>query len=229
VSQASGGRIQKKIPRKPKKDCSYVPSSLRPHVCASDRLSAWQTPHTLSFYDELRQDLSVDALVSLFEVVLLSLDENTRSNYGAGLLRFTQFCDSMHVPETRRMPASEGLLAAFAATGAAKVSRSCVDSWLAGLHFWHTFNGAIWHGQDSDLLSKVKAGISKMVPALSRRAKRSPVTIDHMYALYKGLDLTLSFDAAVWGLATSSFSGCCRLAFSLLPHIIDSHVHCSSG
>jgi hypothetical protein len=36
----------------------------------------------------------------LFQSILLSLNESTRSDYGAGLLRFTQFCDLLAIPET---------------------------------------------------------------------------------------------------------------------------------
>jgi hypothetical protein len=50
-----------------------------------------------------------------FQVMIRSLDQDTRSNYSAGLLHFTQFCDSMDVPETLRMPASEALLSQFIA------------------------------------------------------------------------------------------------------------------
>jgi len=216
VSRASGGRIEKR-PRKPKRGCEYVPSTLRPFVCASDRIMAWHTPFSSSFHSSLRAELSVPAISCLFEVLLLSLDENTRSVYGAGLLRFHQFCDTMTVPEHKRMPASEILLAAFAATAAAKVSRSCLDSWLAGIHFWHIFNGAPWHGANSELLTKIKTGVSKTVPDSSRRVKRPPVTIEHMHVLREGLDLTNSFDSAVWACATIAFWGCCRLGELVIP------------
>ena len=36
------------------------------------------------------------------------------------------------------MPASDNLLSAFVAEWEGKVSRSCIDNWLAGLSFWHT-------------------------------------------------------------------------------------------
>src|SRR6202040_3778509 len=105
---------------------------------------------------------------------LLPPDQNPRSNYGAGLLHFTQFCDSLSVPESHRMLASAILLSAFAASGLAKVSRSCVDSWMAGLRFWHTFNGATWNGEGNEMLAKVKGGISHMTSASSKRPKRPP-------------------------------------------------------
>lgn len=216
VSQASGGRIDKK-PRKPRHGCEYVASNLRPFVCASDRLQSWHTPYTLSFLHFANESLPFSALSRLFESALLSLDEATRSSYGAGLLRFTQFCDSMGVSESDRMPASGLLLAAFAATGCAVISRSCVDPWIAGLHFWHVFHGAVWHGDSSELLAKVKVGVLKMVPPSSIRDKRPPVTIEHMLKLDEMLDLSIAFDAAMWACACVCFWACCRLGELLIP------------
>lgn len=66
------------------------------------------------------------------------------------------------------------------------------------------------------MLRHVKAGVSKLVPDTSRRAKRPPVTIEHMHALRCGLDLSSSFDAAVWALACVAFWSCCRLGELLI-------------
>ncbi|KAF8199587.1 hypothetical protein BJ912DRAFT_1020182 [Pholiota molesta] len=144
--------------------------------------------------------------------MLFSLDEATRELYGAGPLRFTQYCDSRCIPERGtttldRMPASEVLIAGFAtAMAAGKVARTTLDNWLAGLHFWHTINGAPWHGRD--MLRSVKGGVSKLRP---------PVTIQHLHMLRRGLDFSSSFDAAVWALACVAFWSCCRLGELLIP------------
>jgi hypothetical protein len=216
VLKASGGRVEKK-PRKPRKANEVIVSPFRPLVCASERLQLWHTPHTVEFLDTVRQEIPLRALLVLFQTILLSLDENTRSNYGSGLLRFNQFCDDLQIPESNRMPASAVLLSAFAASGAAKVSRSCVDSWLAGLRFWHIFNGAPWNGEGSEMLAKVKTGVQRLTPSSSKRIKRKPVTIEHMHALRDGLDLSTAFDSAVWACATAGFCGCCRLGELLIP------------
>jgi hypothetical protein len=68
-----------------------------------------------------------------------SLDKNTHSNYGTGLLCFTQFCDTSGVPEVDWMPAAELLLA----SSAGLTSDKTLSNWLAGLHYWHP-----WHGAD---------------------------------------------------------------------------------
>ncbi|KDR79126.1 hypothetical protein GALMADRAFT_243004 [Galerina marginata CBS 339.88] len=131
------------------------------------------------------QALPESHLTHLFEVMAFSLDQSTRESYAAGLLRFTQYCDSLNISEHKRMPASEILLASFIASHAGKIASSTVDTWLAGLHFWHTLS--------------------------SQLAKRPPVTIEHLYALGSGLDFTNAFDAAVWAIACIAFWCCCRL------------------
>lgn len=67
--------------------------------------------------------------------------------------------------------------------------KSCVDSWMAGLRFRHVFNGAVRHGDGSEMLAKVKNGVSRMAPVSAKLPKRPPVTIEHMHALHRGLDL----------------------------------------
>ncbi len=69
--------------------------------------------------------------------MLASVTEDTRESYGAGLLRFTQFCDAENVPENARMPASESLLSLFVAKmGAGLVQPPTINTWLAGLGLW---------------------------------------------------------------------------------------------
>jgi hypothetical protein len=144
--QAPVGQISK--PRKPKKGRTIVPSPLRPHVLSSDRLEMWSTPHTSTYNDNLHSNLSSDAVSTLLHILLASLDIATRRNYGSGLLRFTYFCDEQHTPEASRMPASETLLSAFCASWARKVAATTVSTWLAGLHFWHKFHGALARRRD---------------------------------------------------------------------------------
>jgi hypothetical protein len=133
---------------------------------------------------------------NIINVMLLSLEQKTRSNYGAGLLRFTQFCDANNVSEHHRCPASEILISAFIASYAGLCSTDCINGWLAGIKWWHTFQGAHWYG--ADMLASVKKGIAKVVPESSRRNKREPVTLERMHCLLLGLDLTNAKDAAIY-------------------------------
>jgi hypothetical protein len=186
-------------------------------MLTSEQLSLWKTPFALSFSDSV--DIFLPTLVQqlAFNVSLSSLEEKTHSNYGAGLLHFTQFCDAFNILESIRMPAPKWLLAAFTAIAAGSVSSSCVEGWLLGLSFWHSVNGAEWKGGNQ--LCIAKAAVKKMVPKSSKRAKRPPVTLEHMLALLKGLDLLNSFDVAVWACTTTLWKGVCRGGEFLVPSV----------
>jgi hypothetical protein len=142
--------------------------------------------------------------------MLHSLDTSTQSCYAAGLLRFIQFCDRLGVAESRRVPASEPLLASFIASWAGKISSSTTNSWLSGLRFWHEYQGTPWSG--ANLLRITKGGVEKMVPNSSKREKRPPVTIQHMHCLVSSLDKSKPMDASILSAASSGFWGACRLA-----------------
>jgi hypothetical protein len=208
IPRATGGRIVKA--RKPKTDNAYSSSVFRPHVPASDRLRYWSSPHAIAHHHHVLSQIPVSSASNLTNVMLLSLEEKTRSNYGAGLLRFTQFCDANNISERQRCPASEILISAFIASYAGLRSTDCINGWLSGIKWWHTFQGAVWHG--ADMLSSVKKGVAKVVPESSRRSKREPVTLERMHCLLLGLDLTNAKDAAIYAASSVAFHGICRSA-----------------
>jgi hypothetical protein len=208
IPRATGGRITKT--RKPKINNSYSPSAFRPHVPASDRLRYWSSPHAIAHHHHVVSQIPAHAASNLINVMLLSLEPKTRSNYGAGLLRFTQFCDANSISEHHRCPASEILISAFIASFAGLRSTDCINGWLAGIKWWHTFQGADWHG--ANMLASVKKGIAKAVPESSRRSKREPITLEHMHCLLLGLDLTNAKDAAIYAASCVAFHGICRSA-----------------
>jgi hypothetical protein len=144
--------------------------------------------------------------------MLASIDLKTRENYGAGLLRFTQYCDPLRLPETSRLPAPEVILSSFIASWAGKVSASTITGWLAGLHFWHSYHGVPWFG--SNMLRITTNGAKRLVPTSAKRAKRSPVSLAHMHALVRLLDASDTKDAAILAAACVGFWGVCE-SFSL--------------
>jgi hypothetical protein len=62
----------------------------------------------------------------IFEGLLGTHVPETRESYGAGLLRFAQFCDREHIGESARMPADCFLLAAFIADAVGSCSGGCM-------------------------------------------------------------------------------------------------------
>ena len=112
--RVSDGRITKC--RKAKNINKYSSSSYHPHVPASDRLRFWSSPYAVSRQNAIISHIPATISANLMDVMLVSLEEKTRSNYGTGLLRFTQFCDTHDIDEADRCPASEVLISAFIAS-----------------------------------------------------------------------------------------------------------------
>ncbi|KIO12981.1 hypothetical protein M404DRAFT_123531, partial [Pisolithus tinctorius Marx 270] len=216
-----------KKPRRPKPNAIIQPSPWRPHIAASDQLICWSSPHASNFLTSLETHFPSLSVFQLFRVMLQSLDTNTHSNYGAGLLRFTQFCDNLSIPEADRMPVSAELITLFASHHARHFSDKTLNNWLAGLHFWHIVNGAVWN--TDDMLRHVWRGFAKLIPPSSKLAKCPPVTLDALCILHDHLNLGNSFDATVWVLASVAFWCCCHLGELLIPSInaFDSSKHAS--
>ena len=124
------------IPRV-RKSSKIHPSSYRPYVLARERITSWSTPYSNSCFTELIKTFPKSVIDSWRFVMQSSVTEETLQNYGAGLLRFTQFCNRHNIPEQSRMPASETLLSIFVAVmGAGKRSASSMESWFSGPAFW---------------------------------------------------------------------------------------------
>ena len=90
----------------------------------------------------------------------------TASNYSAGLLRFTHFCDDLHIDEETRMPAPEWLLSTFITShGVGIVGKGAMVTWLQGLELWHAINNAPWHGA-RHLKRALQGACSRLQPPL---------------------------------------------------------------
>jgi hypothetical protein len=132
-----------------------------------------------------------------------TVSPKTLGNYTAGLIQFTKFCDDLNISEQNRMPASELLLATFVTTpGAGTVAKGTMDQWILGLKLWHHINNTPWRG--SRLLKRAVQGSAAIAPS-STEAKRDPVTLQHLQCLRDHLDLSSSFDAAVFAVACIAF------------------------
>ncbi|KAG1735099.1 uncharacterized protein EDB91DRAFT_1145215 [Suillus paluster] len=197
------------IPNESCSDTSIVPSAYRPPVLASERALLWTTPHGLSFQHALEQHYPESHIIKLFFVMAQSLDESTNNDYGVGLLRFTQFCDRLSIPEQDRMPASETL--------PVQSPSSTAENWLAGLRFWHVINGAQWHGERSECLRQVQRGLHRLAPPDSDPKHRPPITLEALIQLHQGLDLSSTFDVSVLAIASLAFWCGCRLEELVIP------------
>lgn len=143
--------------RRPKPGCSITPSELCPTVRAKDRLQAWTTPYARLKRSEHLLSLPPEVIEWGEKLTLAGLADSTKESYGAGLLRFNQFCDMLNISEHQRMPASDHLIVGFLGYHMGKISGSCAKSWLSALQAWHKLKGAPWDAE-SRLIHFARAG-----------------------------------------------------------------------
>jgi len=228
-------------PGKPQSGRTIAPSHLRPHVATADRLFSWDTPYGVRHRDELARALPPPLVNSALMAIRGALAPNTKSTYGAGPLRFTQFCDKWDIAEEDRMPASYPLLCAFIGEHKGLQSGNTIKSWMSGLHSWHVVNHAPWYGDDNWV--QLACTLANKEGTKHRKPLRAPVSIEHLSCLRHAIDLSNSFHAAVFSAALATFFGCRRLgettvtmaaAFDERYHvlrsaIINARTHCDGS
>ena len=107
------------------------------------------------------------------------------------------------------MPASYSLLCAFIGKHKGLQSGNMIRSWMSGLHSWHVVNHAPWYGDDEWVqLARVSANKEG---TKHKKPLRAPVSIEHLSALLRILDLSNPFHAAVFAIALCTFFACHHL------------------
>ncbi|KAF7325222.1 hypothetical protein MKEN_00566500 [Mycena kentingensis (nom. inval.)] len=206
IRLSAAAALPVKRARKPKAENSILPSPFRPNVPADRRILLWTSPHSIAAHTRMNSmNISPSLQLRIFETLLLTHEASTREGYGAGLLRFHQFCDREGISESARMPADRALLAAFVANAVGSCTGKCIRNWLSGLRLWHHFNDAEWHGREGWLPSLTKAADKAGV--IFKRPLRGPIEFAHLRALRSRLTLDLPRDAAIWAAALAAFWG----------------------
>ncbi|KAG2747465.1 hypothetical protein P692DRAFT_20659153, partial [Suillus brevipes Sb2] len=189
-----------------------LPSSLRPHCLAKDRLRLWRPLQGRTPYDHsgTHIPLSETDLNRILTVIGHSLAGGTKETYGSGLLVFHVFCDARGIPEEQRGPASSLLILAFIASCAGMYSGKTLDNYYYGVRAWHLLHGLVWLADPAQVASALEGG-ARFAPAKSTRPKRRPFTVATLLAIRSTLDLSSPLDAAVYGCLVTSFFCLARL------------------
>jgi hypothetical protein len=195
--------------RRPAPGRAITHNTLRPHVSAANRLFSWRTPHGINEDSRILERLPTQLAEAAKLSIMGAFASSSRSTYGAGILRFNQFCDHYSIPESDRMPASHALLCAFIAEHKGAVSGSTIRSWLSGIRAFHLVNQAEWPG-DNAWVKMARTSANKE-GSHHKRPLRAPVSIEHLLALSRSISLSNPFHAAVWAVALTTFFGCRRL------------------
>ncbi|KAG2056796.1 hypothetical protein BDR06DRAFT_879473 [Suillus hirtellus] len=199
-----------------------LPSALRPHCLAWDRLRLWVPIASRSRMDHSGclvplTDSDVDRILV---VIAHSHAPNTRECYGSGLLVFHVFCDSRNIPESQRCPASSILVLSFLAACAGMYSGKTLDSYFYGIRAWHLLHGLPW-SVDQAQASLTLEGAKSLAPLSSSRPKRAPFTVALLLALHSTLDLSTPLHAAVYACLTTSFFTIARMGEFTVPSLKD--------
>lgn len=198
------------------------PSGLRPPCRADERIFQWKgvnTPPPSTVDHPIIRHLADTASRA-------SLSDST--SYGSALRKYHLFCDVFSVPEAARLPAAYSLLHSFALWAAADpdpadpvfadgtpfepVSVPVVRKYLAGVRAWHIAQGwpAPLSDEDHARINWSLRGLAKMQLGKRTRPPRPPATLPMLVALKATLDLSDSFDACVWAMASCAFWGLMR-------------------
>ncbi|KAF8320639.1 hypothetical protein F5887DRAFT_904923, partial [Amanita rubescens] len=133
----------------------------------------------------------------------------TLDRYDVSIREYLTFCDSEQVPEADRLPASEMLLALFAASLVGRIAGATISAKVSAVKAWHIQHNQPWRG--NILLQHVLKGAANATPETSKQDRRQPITIDMLKELFNDLDLAGHLDTAVFAVATMAFYGQLRL------------------
>lgn len=193
-------------------DLVPVPSPLRPHVLARQRLRLWrpptsQLPPVASGSDDL---LSPADVRRIEDVLSFAWAASTSETYGTGLLIFHVVCDRKQISEAERAPAHPAVVLAFLATVSGAYSGGTIRNYYYGLRAWHILHGCPWL-LPHDVADSMLSAADRLSPPASRLGKRPPYTVDILLALRGQLSLLQPLDAAVWACLTSAFYAVARV------------------
>ncbi|KAF8589070.1 hypothetical protein K439DRAFT_1645245 [Ramaria rubella] len=191
------------------------PSFFHLHVLSTECITEWTSPFAIEHCQLLEHHFPPSHVQCMQGVICSSVIKKNRGNWGTGILCFNQYCDSIGVPEEGHMPAPEFLLCLFVANyGASSVTNDCIN-----------INDTPWFGNKA--LSLTVKGTSRLVPEECHRPSCPPVSIKHIKCLHSHLDLSNTFDASVFAIATITFYSCCCLGKLTIPshHAFNPHFH----
>jgi hypothetical protein len=163
-------------PQRYKPGLTPLPSPLRPHCLARERLRKWlpaggssrlQSHGTPSHPDI---NVSEEQLDRILEVMGSSWADSTKETYGAGLLVFNVYCDSLEIPEDQCCPISPTLLLAFLSSCAGSYSGTALANYAAGLKAWHLLHGRPWTVNSKELKAILDRAIA-LAHATSKASK----------------------------------------------------------
>jgi hypothetical protein len=164
--------------------------------------------------------LSSSAVAKVKHTIGQAWQNSTLQKYHGGVKKFIAFCDRERIPHRLRLPASEHILCAFAASSAGSCSGDSIRNSLSAIRAWHIINNAPY--MTGLRLHYTLKGAHNMTPVSSRHPLRPPVSWEMLEILYKELDHSNPEDICILACALAATSGQARLG-ELLPSCMSKH------
>lgn len=199
------------------RDLIPLPSPLRPHVPAKDRLKLWLPPISCRRSSSAGGGVTEADIARVQHVLSFSWADNTLGVYGTGLLVFHVFCDHRNITEDQRVPATPILISSFISALAGSYTMEAIKNYVYGVRAWHILHGLQWKADD-DTLDALLRGAAALTPPSSRRPQRAPITVEFLRSIQPYLDLTRPLDAAFWACLLVSFFCTARLGEFTVPN-----------
>jgi len=209
----SSRKHQKPAPYR--KNLTPLPSSLRPHCPASQKLRLW---HPLVPRISQSSQISDKDLKHIEAVMAHAWEADTHTTYASGLLNYMVFCDKKNIPEKDRAPVSQLLLMSFVSTLAAAYSGATISNYVHGIRAWHILHGVPWRMEKMETDALLKA-TEKLTPPSSKCKKRCPYTINFMLAIWRNLDLNTPLGASVFACLTTCFFATGHVGEFMIQHL----------
>lgn len=163
----------------------------------------------------VQDDLPPSLSLEIAEAIESSWAKASHVKKGVAIKHFKAWAELKGIPESQILPASEHVLAGFAAHWKGRRAGGTVRGYLSAIHGWHVENGEPWFGGEK--LRRVLMGVEKATPASSKQGQRRPVTDTNLKALTDSLSRTDGFDACVRMIACVAFFSQLRLG-EILPN-----------
>ena len=149
---------------------SPLPSPLRPHCLAKDRLRLWKpSPDVCSRHSSAQED----DVGRVFEVMSNAWADSTRETYSAGILVYHVYCDVKGLPENVRAPTTQSTITSFITSLTGSYSGSTIHNYIHGIRAWHVLHGLEWKINPLEMDAVLKGAIYHWVHRGTRSAHES--------------------------------------------------------
>jgi len=187
------------IKTKEKAHKSLHPCSPRTFTNCSKNRASFRPPHNFipkfPYPSHRHISLSKNIINQMLHTLQNSWSPSTFEAYSRAVQSFGVFCDREKIASHFRLPASEYLLSAYAASMAGRLSGNTIQKHMTALKAWHNIHNVKWRGNTH--LRLIMKGAKNLTPSSSKKPPRPPIDHGMLTTLVQHLVLDDPLDAAI--------------------------------